>query len=299
MDSRRAGPAIAVLLLVAGCKDPAPSPGPKATATALDSGVPGDRLLLPLDDRLLQLGGEVDVSNSYWTTVMLTTSWDETLKSRCAGVMLSPQVVLTAGHCMCRPHPGAPPMDEKKSVIDALSCAETSTLRTVTYHPPKQGVDDFGSQVAVFRGRVLPHPELRVALDARGEVLSSHADLALLLLDESVPGSLPPVRWATAEAQPGEPLIVVGYGYDELSESHDGDRRASRNSVIRGPTPQDDRLTLEQPGRHLYKGDSGGPCLRPGRQGPELIGISSRHLGAGATCTSLHPYRDWLRAHLP
>jgi hypothetical protein len=153
--------------------------------------------------------------------------------------------------------------------------------------------------VNVFRARVLPQPELRIVLDGHGNVLSSHADLALLLLDEPVTDTLAFPPLAGTEAHAGESLVVVGYGYDELTDGHDGDRRASSNKVLHVSTPLDDGIAIEQPGRHLYKEDSGGPCLREGPRGPELVGISSRDLGERATCTSLQPYLKWLRAVHP
>ena len=157
----------------------------------------------------------------------------------------------------------------------------------------------WASRTDVFRGRIHAHPSLRIVLDPRGGMVSSQADLAVVLLDEPVKQELRLVPLADSAVQVGESIVVVGYGYDELADGYDGERRMSRNKIIRAPTPADERAAFEQPGHHLYKGDSGGPCLREGPSGPELVGISSRNLGEGATFTSIHPYRDWVRAQLP
>ena len=67
------------------------------------------------------------------------------------------------------------------------------------------------------------------------------------------------------------------------------------NTVTRLATPEDERVLIRQPGGHLYRQDSGGPCLLQGSLGPELVGISSRWLGEGAAFTSTYGYRRWLR----
>ncbi len=300
MGSTPLWPLLAALFLTAACKDPAPSPTPDVSTPAREAGGLAHGVPQPLNDRLLQLGGEIDVRNRYLTALRLTTVWAGATKSRCGSVLLAPRVALTAGHCVCKPRMGSAPPDEGKTLIDTSACAEATTLGMVTYAPPKPGVvEDFGSRVDVFRGRVRPHPELRIVLGAQGEVLSSRANLALILLDEPLEETLHLMPLADSEVQTGESVVVVGYGYDPLTDGHDGDRRASMNKVLQTPKAHDDRLALEQPGNHVYKQDSGGPCLREGTQRPELVGISSRNLGSGATCTSIHPYREWLRAQLP
>ncbi len=281
-------------LLCGSCREQASS-GPPAPAPPRIP--PESRQIQPLEDRLLQMGGEIDVGNRYLATVMLTTSAGEG-KRRCSGVLLSPRRVLTAGHCVCMPRQAAASEGAEKTLIDTSACAEATTLRTVTYQPPQPGVEDVASRVEVFRGSVHPHPELKIVFDARGHLVSSHADLALIHLAEPVERGFRFPSLADAEVQVGEFITVVGHGYDEFTEGHDGERRASQNKVTQASTLREDRVRLEQPRQHRYQGDSGGPCLRESAGGPELVGISSRSLGEGASFTSLQPYRNWLRTQL-
>jgi hypothetical protein len=293
MPDRLRCPWLALCFLVAavfciGCKEQAPVAS--AAATVHDSGVSAGGTLQMLDPRLLQLGGAVDVENRYSMTVMVITRFAEERVSRCSGVLISPRHVLTAGHCICMPRQLTHSEVTGGMLIDRAACAETAIVKAVTYRPPSAGAEDeAASRVDVFRGSVHPHPELKLVLDAQGEVQSSHADLAMILLDEPLKEVLSFLPLADTEVRAGEPIIIVGHGYDEIADAHDGDRRVSRNRVTRAPTSEDERAAIEQPGGHPYKGDSGGPCLREGPKGPELVDISSRYLGHGATFTSLSP----------
>jgi hypothetical protein len=141
---------------------------------------------------------------------------------------------------------------------------------------------------------VRPHPELRILLDERGEVASSHADLALIALKEPLGEEFRPLPLAKRDVEINDTVVIVGTGYDELGRKYDGERRASRNRVIDVLPSGGGRMRIEQPGGHHYKGDSGGPCLREGPGGASLVGVSSRNLGEGQAITSTYEYRDWL-----
>jgi hypothetical protein len=145
----------------------------------------------------------------------------------------------------------------------------------------------------MHEGRVLPHPALSVVLDSRGHVSSSHADLALIFL--STPVEFAGLPLAGEEVRVGDSVIIVGHGYDEVEGVFGWERRVSLNQVSRLGMAEDERVLIHQPGGHRYRQDSGGPCLRQGAKGPELVGISSRWLGEGAAFTSIHDYRGWLR----
>jgi hypothetical protein len=126
--------------------------------------------------------------------------------------------------------------------------------------------DDANSSSAIYFGAVHPHPAFRVLLNDQGEVVSSVADLALIHLEGPVAEAISPVSMAGAEVQP--------------------------------PVAGDSRFLVRQPSGHTYKGDSGGPCLREASGQSLLVGISSRNLGRGAACMSIHDYREWVRSEL-
>jgi secreted trypsin-like serine protease len=139
---------------------------------------------------------------------------------------------------------------------------------------------------------------LGVFLDGRGRVVSSHADLALIVLSHAVDPEFQPLALSDQEIGLNEVLTIVGSGYDETAEAYDGERRASQNKLVEVLPAGGGLMRIEQPGGHHYRGDSGGPCVREGPQGHELVGISSRNLGEGETVISTYGYRDWLRGEI-
>lgn len=143
-----------------------------------------------------------------------------------------------------------------------------------------------------------PHPELNVALDDQGRVISSHADLALIVLNHAVDPEFQPLAVSDKEIALNEVLTIVGAGYDENAEAYDGERRTSQNKVVEVLPAGGGLMRIEQPGGHHYRGDSGGPCVREGAQGDELVAISGRNLGEGGTIISTYGYRQWLRAEM-
>ena len=69
-----------------------------------------------------------------------------------------------------------------------------------------------------------------------------------------------------------------------------------RYKALQSLGPGSDGVLFEQPKRDLFKGDSGGPCIRESPKGLSLLGISARSLGTEPTFTSIHPYRSWLHS---
>jgi hypothetical protein len=246
------------------------------------------------DNRLMELAGEVDIGNRYMAAVKVTalSGGEEVLA--CSGAAISPRVVLTAGHCVCTRKRAVPLDSGSHAMIDASTCSEAAKVETVFYKPPvEEGTRSSGSLGKLHHGRVQPHPALRILLDAQGRVSSSRADLALIIL--SKPLESPGLPLADQEVRVGDSVIIVGHEYDEVIDVFGGERRSSKNEIIRLMTADDERVLIQQPGDHRYRQDSGGPCVRQGAKGPMLVGISSRWLGEGAAFTSIHGYRGWLR----
>jgi hypothetical protein len=255
---------------------------------------PMEPTFLRLDHRLLKLAGEVDVENRYPQAVLITVMSGEDEVMGCSGTVISRHAVLTAGHCIC-PHRQLESTDNgSRAIIDASACFKDAQVETVLYKPPvEEGTKSSGSRGKIYRGKVHPHPALRVALDEQGHVSSSQADLALVFLDK--PLEFPGMPLATEALRVGDSVTIAGYGYDEVANVFGWERRFCTNKITRLPLALDERVLIEQPGGHRYRQDSGGPCLRQETKGLALAGISSRWLGEGAACTSIDGYRDWLR----
>jgi hypothetical protein len=255
--------------------------------------VPMKPEFLRLDHRLMELAGEVDFENRYRAAVMVSSTLGEEGVLRCSGTAISRNVVLTAGHCVCRRRQGT----GGKTVIDVSACLEAAEVETVFYKPPvEEGTRSSGSRGTIHHGRVRPHPAFKAVLDEQGRVVFSHADLALVILNK--PLEFPGVPLAEGKAQVGDSIVIVGHEYDEVEAVFGGERRFSMNTITRLGTAEDERVLVRQPGGHRYRQDSGGPCLREETRGPMLVGISSRWLGEGAAFTSTHRYQDWLRDNI-
>lgn len=292
----------------------AASPGCSGCPTRHEKGHPGDagevldgggseflgqRAPPPSELQGSLLIGEEDATNRYPSTVAVIAHAPsgQPRYRGCAGVLLSPDLVLTAGHCVCRPHPLPRASLEEPVRLDASACATLATVVTYTYEPlpERKGGESWSMK---YSGVVQPHPGFELLLERSGIVESSHANLAVIRLDGHVQSNILPVRLAAHEAQVGEVVTVVGYGYIDALEAMDGKRRFSRERVQRFLDPKGERIEFGPSDRHAYKGDTGGPCLREGEHGPELLGISSRGLGIEPTFTSISPYRNWLNEQL-
>ncbi len=251
---------------------------------------PDDMLV---DNRRVLLSGEVDDGNRFLAAVRVTAFSGERTVMICSGAALSRRVVLTAGHCVCPLRQAVPGSAQGQEISDASSCASSVDAAMMLYDPPsKDNGRVEGATLPFSPGTVRPHPELKVVVDGGRHIKESHADLALIVLDE--PLKVPGLPLSNKEVRVGDEVLIVGYGYDETSDWFGSERRFSMNTVTRLATPEDERILIRQPGGHRYRQDSGGPCLRQGEHGPELVGISSRWLGEGAAFTSTYGYRRWL-----
>jgi len=250
----------------------------------------------PLSTSLFLSAGKVDFENSYPATVMITTGAVRE-GGRCSGILIAPRVVLTAGSCVCVPGRALTPGDKDKTLIAASACAERAHVMTVVFGEVYDALLA-DMEVHSYGGVVRPHPELSLLLDAQGSVVSSRADLAVILLDTPVSIKHPATQLAGSEAKPGEFLVMAGYGYSTQVGQIQGLRYSRMNKVTSVPASPSGRILYEQQGPYVYDGFQGGPCFRETEKGRWLVGIASIGTSKELACTSTLSYQDWLRSEL-
>jgi hypothetical protein len=245
------------------------------------------------------LEGTVDVSNRYAFTVKVEAHFSAQQEGQdlCSGLLLTPRIVLTAGHCVCAWHKPEKDDAQVEAVIDLSDCASHATVHAMIYKSKVPGRPPTALH-ANHRGEIRPHPELRVVRDALDKLTTIHANLALIFLEEPVLDITPAPRIAAPDARLNEPLTTVGYGNDEKDLTPHGDRRFN-TSHITAVSMNKERIALTQPKRALYQNDSGGPCLQSSSAGDAIVGISNRGLGNESSCSSIDSHREWLAIQTP
>jgi secreted trypsin-like serine protease len=301
-----------LLVMSQGCSGCSPqpheSPGKPVAASPSDAGPKDAEDLLFGANAFLPMilynhvEGEPDVHNRYPSVVHLSP---QSLEPRpglrhCAGVIVAPRLVLTAGHCFCWQRPVSTPEGSVEHRIEASSCVKAAHVATFFYEYAPSMPPDFIASLSIkrFEGQVRPHPQLEVRLDAKGGVLSSHADLALIVLDTPVPVGFRPVPLARTGARLQEALVRVGFAYSEESGMLSDIRLVHTSKLIAALDSQGERFQFERRTTPFSRGDSGGPCLRPSRRGSMLVGISTTGLGHEPMLTDLQGFRGWLQEEI-
>ena len=252
--------------------------------------------ILPSDNERLEAAGTRDFRNKYSSAVMVTTKGPLEV-AECSGVMVSPRLVLTAGHCVCVPKISDAAREVKATSIDGATCTGQATVITLLYGTVRNmRVADF--KVRVYAGTIRPHPDLQVVFDNSGTALSARADLALIFLDEPVEDDIPSAMLADTEVRADESLVMVGYGYDKNTGGIYGARYFRTNKLASRQEPSNGRFIYEQQGPYVYNGFSGGPCFREQKTGRWLVGISSLGTDKELAFNSTIFFGAWIRSEI-
>lgn len=212
----------------------------------------------------------------------------------CTGVLVTPNMVLTARHCVAVVEKGTGP-----------NCGPTGGIGGAAHDLSDLGIAVEGRlDLPVVR---VPIAEIMMLPDSEGQPLCG-ADIALVRLEHAVDAPVAVPRLDRAPTA-GEPCTVVGYGSDGNIPSTAGLRRASPTLALlhvgalsgdAGEPLATDRDVVIAKG--ICHGDSGAPLFdADGR----IVGIASRGatLADEATCTEgvftrLDVHADWLRSEV-
>jgi hypothetical protein len=174
--------------------------------------------------------------------------------SRCSGVLIRPNLVLTAGHCVRNNPVGA-------AVVlynGARPVLTPHWVETVARYPAPAG-------------EITSSPYVR-------DIGSLSLDVALLRLTEPVRGRRPIPFGRGADAAPSR-LILAGAG---LSRNGVG---TLRTAVLRPILITDTGLTVAvSSSARICLGDSGGPVVTAGRGGLRLWGVASAVVDPEGPC---------------
>ncbi|WP_411902559.1 S1 family peptidase [Methylorubrum thiocyanatum] len=180
----------------------------------------------------------------------------------CSGVVVAPDAVLTAGHCV------AGVGENRVHYRDAAGRPVLAEVAARLLHPAYDG--------DAIRGR------------------TRSIDLALLRTRDPLPARFAPAPLSAAMPRAGQSLTLAGYGAARGNDRRSiGRYRGAALSVVEPYGPSRILLWLKAPGAGGCQGDSGGPIL----DGEAVVALAAWVKDACGRLTQgvlLGPQRDWI-----
>jgi hypothetical protein len=238
---------------------------------------------------------DVDRANRYLSAALVSTNATMTEGGAvdCSGALIAPRLVLTAATCVCMKTPAHTATQKNATQADASNCAKQSSVFFINYDDPPAQEQPYRSVSTEYWGDVRPHPDFKMIFSESGELISSNANLAVVVLASAVQ-DVPALRLTETPTQPGESLLLVGYPSDIEHGGIHRKRRSLKIEVVNLSTQHED-FSFSIPSRQRTDmGINGGPLLREASNGPVLIGIVNASSASHYSIISTHPYMAWL-----
>jgi hypothetical protein len=300
-------PSLLLVLLCARC-----AASPVAVEADSDTDLQVEVDSFPHAVQLAVAGGEPDLGDRYPTTVLIASDRTPGLSGKpgyCSSVLLEPDLILSAAHCMCLPAIHA----ARGSSITRSSCAKGVRVIRPSYEFQEESDDPpagkktrrlAGIKYPEIRGVPFLPEEFRVDVDETGAVRSRIADFAIIRLQERVPVRID-YRLPDREVAIGESIVVVGFGNIRQHNTsaailrHFGDNKVTGVRLLEDedhPARDKERVEIyfhrKKTGAHAEQGDSGGPCFRETEQGRFLVGIVHSSVPDGRTSVLLSTFHS-------
>jgi secreted trypsin-like serine protease len=215
-------------------------------------------------------GQQAEPGQFPWMAFVVDLLPGEEELTACTGTVISPRIVLTAGHCVVDEHSGA--------------LEEASGFRVVTgaadWTEPERQVSEVS--------RAIPYPKF-----VPGTARDGFGDAALLVL--STPTTVPPIPIATPANKGllriGTHAVIAGwgmtsFGQKDLTESLMWAKTIVSSDRCEGLWGRLCAIDFPKATSGACHGDSGGPLLAGGKKGWIEIGIVEAGFGK---CTTRRP----------
>jgi hypothetical protein len=249
-------------------------------------------------------------------------------------VLISPERVLTAAHCICEkreatnsdrvktdsrldeafPSKGKDNASKKQiaswkshildnahSIADTSDCLKQVEVTVINYVASTQRYIP-----SPYKGvAVRPHPRFLSLEDDENHGLFREADLAIIQLNEAVTERFRPIQWPNAEVHKDQQIVMVGYGLGEtgyptteFGYRHFGDSQITQIDHFASGSTRFTTAPQDPDGREFsrnYEGDSGGGVFSL-VDDSVLVGIISTRRGShGGVFESVYPHLQWLK----
>ena len=259
LQARRWAPGLALLALL------------PLSLQCTDADGPGRRYVGDIENLEMPIVGGHTTTG--WDSVVFLGMWDGNWGSICSGTLVSPDVVLTAAHCI----------EDFNATIEIYWCDQCYQGQYIVYDWMRTSNDYHEHPQYVWQGYTVEN------------------DIAVVVLGSNGPTTPVPInRDSPSNSWLGNshPIPFIGFG----DTHYNGDDSGTKREVDIPVTNWDSQFLLYTGANHnTCQGDSGGPAMTDHQGGWHVAGVTS--WGSGESCTSesgstrVDQHEDWVDSY--